>query len=63
MSAQGPCRRLYTELWFKVFPDAKVVQSHATHVHTIPSLTSLIVGMQIICPESGPGFDIQCSHT
>jgi hypothetical protein len=40
------------DLVFKVFPDAKVVQSHRDPVETIPSLTSLIVGLMAIYSDS-----------
>ena len=37
---------------FKVFPDARVVQSHRDPVETIPSLSSLIAGVWVIYSDS-----------
>ncbi len=45
---KAPHHLHYMDLVFKVFPDAKVVQSHRDPVETLPSLTSLIAGMWVI---------------
>ena len=45
---KAPHHLHYMDLVFKVFPDAKVVQSHRDPVDTIPSLTSLIFGVWMI---------------
>ena len=45
---KAPHHLHYMDLVFKVFPDAKVVQSHRDPVETIPSLASLIAGMWVI---------------
>ncbi len=45
---KSPHHLHYMDLVFKVFPDAKVVQSHRDPVETIPSLTSLIAGLMVI---------------
>jgi len=49
---KAPHHLHYMDLIFKVFPDARVVQSHRDPVHTIPSLTSLIVGVWVIYSDS-----------
>ena len=45
---KAPHHLHYMELVFKVFPDAKVVQSHRDPLETIPSLASLIAGVWVI---------------
>ncbi|MCB1855788.1 MAG: sulfotransferase [Halieaceae bacterium] len=45
---KAPHHLHYMDLVFKVFPDAKVVQSHRDPVETLPSLTSLIAGVWTI---------------
>ena len=45
---KAPHHLHYMDLVFKVFPDAKVVQSHRVPLETIPSLASLIAGMWVI---------------
>ncbi len=45
---KSPHHLHYMDLVFKVFPDAKVVQSHRDPVETIPSLASLIAGLMVI---------------
>ena len=45
---KAPHHLHYMDLVFKVFPDAKVVQSHRDPLETIPSLASLIAGMWVI---------------
>jgi len=42
---KAPHHLHFMDLVFKVFPDAKVVQSHRDPVETIPSLASLIAGV------------------
>ncbi len=42
---KAPHHLHYMDLVFKVFPDAKVVQSHRDPLETLPSLTSLIAGV------------------
>ena len=49
---KAPHHLHYMELVFKVFPDAKVVQSHRDPVETLPSLTSLIAGVWVIYSDS-----------
>ncbi len=49
---KAPHHLHYMDLVFKVFPDAKVVQSHRDPVETIPSLTSLIFGVWVIYSDS-----------
>ena len=52
----GPCKRrttCYIDLVFKVFPDAKVVQSHRDSVGTIPALTSVYSSMMYKRPAAG----------
>ncbi|MFT4822407.1 MAG: hypothetical protein ACJASY_003139 [Halioglobus sp.] len=45
---KAPHHLHYMDLIFKIFPDAKVVQSHRDPVDTIPSLVSLISGVWVI---------------
>ncbi|MEM1112337.1 MAG: sulfotransferase [Pseudomonadota bacterium] len=45
---KAPHHLHYMDLVFKMFPDARVVQSHRDPVDTIPSLTSLIYGVWVI---------------
>lgn len=45
---KAPHHLHYMDLVFKVFPDARVVQSHRDPVETIPSLASLIAGVWVI---------------
>jgi hypothetical protein len=45
---KAPHHLHYMDLVFKVFPDAKVVQSHRDPTETIPSLASLIAGVWVI---------------
>jgi len=45
---KAPHHLHFMDLVFKVFPDAKVVQSHRDPVETLPSLTSLIAGVWVI---------------
>ena len=49
---KAPHHLHYMDLVFKVFPDAKVVQSHRDPVDTIPSLVSLISGVWVIYSDS-----------
>jgi len=49
---KAPHHLHYMDLIFKVFPDAKVVQSHRDPVETIPSLVSLISGVWLIYSDS-----------
>ena len=49
---KAPHHLHYMDLVFKVFPDAKVVQSHRDPVETLPSLTSLIAGVWMIYSDS-----------
>tara|TARA_R110002110_G_scaffold91264_2_gene237555 strand:- start:177225 stop:178394 length:1170 start_codon:yes stop_codon:yes gene_type:complete len=49
---KAPHHLHYMDLVFKVFPDAKVVQSHRDPVETIPSLSSLIAGVWMIYSDS-----------
>lgn len=49
---KAPHHLHYMDLVFKVFPDAKVVQSHRDPVETLPSLTSLIAGVWVIYSDS-----------
>jgi hypothetical protein len=49
---KAPHHLHYMDLVFKVFPDAKVVQSHRDPVETIPSLASLIAGVWVIYSDS-----------
>ena len=45
---KAPHHLHYMDLVFKVFPDARVVQSHRDPVETIPSLASMISGIWVI---------------
>ncbi|MCB1688981.1 MAG: sulfotransferase [Halioglobus sp.] len=49
---KAPHHLHYMDLVFKVFPDAKVVQSHRDPLETIPSLASLIAGVWCIYSDS-----------
>jgi hypothetical protein len=49
---KSPHHLHYMDLLFKVFPDARVVQSHRDPVETIPSLASLIAGVMTIYSDS-----------
>jgi hypothetical protein len=49
---KAPHHLHYMDLIFKVFPDARVVQSHRDPVDTIPSLTSLIYGVWTIYSDT-----------
>lgn len=49
---KAPHHLHYMDLVFKVFPDAKVVQSHRDPVETIPSLASLIAGVWVIYSDA-----------
>ena len=49
---KAPHHLHYMDLVFKVFPDARVVQSHRDPVDTIPSLTSLIFGVWVIYSDT-----------
>ncbi|GAB3286988.1 sulfotransferase family protein [Parahaliea aestuarii] len=49
---KAPHHLHYMDLVFKVFPDAKVVQSHRDPVDTVPSLASLIYGVWVIYSDS-----------
>ncbi len=52
---KAPHHLHFMDLVFKVFPDAKVVQSHRDPVETLPSLTSLIAGVwSIYSDEADP---------
>jgi hypothetical protein len=46
------------DLVFKVFPDAKVVQSHRDPVETIPSLASLIAGVWVIYSDQADPVEV-----
>ena len=54
---KAPHHLHYMDLVFKVFPDAKVVQSHRDPVETIPSLISLIAGVWVIYSDSADPKD------
>jgi hypothetical protein len=49
---KSPHHLHYMDLVFKVFPDARVVLSHRDPLETIPSLASLIAGVQVIYSDS-----------
>jgi hypothetical protein len=49
---KAPHHLHYMDLILKVFPDAKVVQSHRDPVETIPSLASLIAGVWVIYSDA-----------
>jgi hypothetical protein len=49
---KSPHHLHYMDLLFKVFPDARVVQSHRDPVETIPSLASLVAGVMTIYSDS-----------
>ena len=55
---KAPHHLHYMELVFKVFPDAKVVQSHRDPVETLPSLTSLIAGVWVIYSDSADPMEV-----
>ena len=46
------------DLVFKVFPDARVVQSHRDPVETIPSLASLIAGVWVIYSDEADPTEV-----
>ena len=46
------------DLVFKVFPDARVVQSHRDPVETIPSLASLIAGVWVIYSDTADPTEV-----
>ncbi len=39
---KAPCHLAFVDLLFKIFPDARVIQTHRDPVQTIPSLASLV---------------------
>ena len=55
---KAPHHLHYMDLVFKVFPDAKVVQSHRDPVETLPSLTSLIAGVWVIYSDSADPIEV-----
>ena len=55
---KAPHHLHYMDLVFKVFPDAKVVQSHRDPVETLPSLTSLIAGVWVIYSDSADPMEV-----
>jgi hypothetical protein len=55
---KAPHHLHYMDLVFKVFPDAKVVQSHRDPVETLPSLTSLIAGVWVIYSDSADPVEV-----
>ena len=55
---KAPHHLHYMDLVFKVFPDARVVQSHRDPVETIPSLASLIAGVWVIYSDSADPVEV-----
>jgi hypothetical protein len=55
---KAPHHLHYMDLVFKVFPDAKVVQSHRDPVETIPSLASLIAGVWVIYSDQADPVEV-----
>jgi hypothetical protein len=55
---KAPHHLHYMDLVFKVFPDAKVVQSHRDPVETIPSLASLIAGVWVIYSDEADPVEV-----
>jgi len=55
---KAPHHLHYIDLVFKVFPDAKVVQSHRDPVDTLPSLTSLIAGVWMIYSDDADPCEV-----
>jgi hypothetical protein len=55
---KAPHHLHYMDLVFKVFPDAKVVQSHRDPVDTLPSLTSLIAGVWVIYSDKADPHEV-----
>jgi len=55
---KSPHHLHYMDLLFKVFPDARVVQSHRDPVETIPSLASLIFGVMSIYSDSADPVEV-----
>ena len=49
---KAPHHLHYMDLVFKIFPDARVVQSHRDPLETVPSLASLIAGVWVIYSDS-----------
>jgi hypothetical protein len=49
---KAPHHLHYMDLVFKVFPDARVVQSHRDPVETIPSLSSMTAALWVIYSDS-----------
>ena len=55
---KAPHHLHYMDLVFKVFPDARVVQSHRDPVETIPSLASLIAGVWVIYSDVADPMEV-----
>jgi hypothetical protein len=55
---KAPHHLHFMDLVFKVFPDAKVVQSHRDPVETLPSLTSLIAGVWMIYSDAADPHEV-----
>lgn len=55
---KAPHHLHYMDLVFKVFPDARVVQSHRDPVETIPSLASLIAGVWVIYSDTADPTEV-----
>lgn len=55
---KAPHHLHFMDLVFKVFPDARVVQSHRDPVETIPSLASLIAGVWVIYSDAADPVEV-----
>ena len=55
---KAPHHLHFMDLVFKVFPDAKVVQSHRDPLETLPSLTSLIAGVWTIYSDTADPHEV-----
>jgi hypothetical protein len=55
---KAPHHLHYMDLVFKVFPGAKVVQSHRDPVETLPSLASLIAGVWVIYSDEAEPLEV-----
>jgi hypothetical protein len=55
---KAPHHLHFMDLVFKVFPDARVVQSHRDPVETIPSLASMIAGVWMIYSDQADPCEV-----
>lgn len=55
---KAPHHLHFMDIVFKVFPDAKVVQSHRDPLDTIPSLTSMIHALWVVYSDETDGAEV-----